>query len=1024
MTEGHPGSVNPNSTSEFPSGRRVPIAGGRLKPPAGARYLGAADDAEIVVITVVLRRRPDGVPRPDFEHFSSTPWFKRRRLGQDEFASKFGASPVDADKVVAFAKEHGLTVRRVHLARRSITISGNPAGMSAAFSVKLGRFEHEIARRPRSRPMRETYRGGDGDVLVPIELDGIVVGVFGLDNRRIGARNGRSDSPDPQGTGNLTVGQVTQLYNFPTNSADGQTIGIVSFDGYDLDILQNTLGTSTPSVTPVLIDGAVNDGALTGETYQDICVASLAAPGAAIAVYLSTDDQRGWFDLIQRVVHPDPGDPVCFVLSSSYYFLNYDDANLLVRSYTSLLNAVDEAFRDAAIQGLTVCIASGDTGAGDGFTNGTAHVQYPASDPWVLSCGGTTIGNIQGSSFDEYVWNDSYAGDNGPVYEATGGGVSAFFPLPPYQQGANVPVSLVDGVTIGRGVPDVAGNASHNSGYDFLPAPNEVPYDASGTSAVAPLYAGLFAVINAALGAPVGFINPLIYQLQSAVCRDVNPYATTPPSGPVDNSLDGTVGYPAGPGWDACTGWGSINGGKLLAALQSAWQRALSVISLWDTFNEGPIEELLALQAPAPVNYPMAFVVVAEAFTSNELGIGTANAIVPQLTMTPAVAGMVITCTGTSSPVVMDPNAPQRFTFDFQVSFSSVAGFPPVSYGPLPVEIKATLSLPSGAGAEAWTSLNLVNQASPYMLPEPSEFGSSPDVRIFKLRVGESFAPVTEGWGTLVDSGDPSADGTAFVQDVIRCYNSLAVNFPPDVGQHPFDQIPSTIQGSTAYSQETDPNTGVRQHNFAVARVRFNDPMVDAKNVRVFFRTFLAYPGARVVSKTNPVNYPLAFDPGGAYRRWSDGIEFGQTNALLGLRGQDIVSVPYFAEQRVDSTVTSMILQTDNPNVQTMAHSPSGTVVCAYFGCWLDLNQAVPDRFPANFLASSDGPFNDNDPSNPLTGTSTVAQAIPAAEPACLVAEIAYDPFSIPTGALPSRVPLLGQRFFGFTAIQRSTPPE
>jgi kumamolisin len=207
------------------------------------------------------------------------------------------------------------------------------------------------------------------------------------------------------------------------------------------------------------------------------------------------------------------------------------------------------------MQGVTVCIASGDTGSDSKVGDGKAHVQYPASDPWVLSIGGTTVGNVQGSSFEEFVWNDvSVFGAN-----ATGGGISDFFGLPAYQSSAGVPQS-VNGNRVGRGVPDVAANASVNSGYPMFAG--GVSFTGNGTSASAPLYAGLIAVLNAALPRPVGFLNPTLYMLGNSVCQNISS-----PPGPADNGLNGVTGYPARPGWNACTGWGRIDGNALLLGL-------------------------------------------------------------------------------------------------------------------------------------------------------------------------------------------------------------------------------------------------------------------------------------------------------------------------------------------------------------------------------------------------------------------------------------------------------------------------
>lgn len=194
--------------------------------------------------------------------------------------------------------------------------------------------------------------------------------------------------------------------------------------------------------------------------------------------------------------------------------------------------------------------------------DGKAHVQYPGSDPWVLSVGGTTIGNVSGSTFDEYVWNDPNPSDPSH-WGTTGGGVSDFFGLPSYQTGAGVPKSINDNTHVGRGVPDVAANASFNAGYTGITV-NGTSSIGNGTSASAPLWAGLIARINAALGVNVGFVNPLLYTIGSSGFHDL-----TGSAGPVDNSNGGVAGYPARIGWDACTGWGSPNGKRLLARIRA-----------------------------------------------------------------------------------------------------------------------------------------------------------------------------------------------------------------------------------------------------------------------------------------------------------------------------------------------------------------------------------------------------------------------------------------------------------------------
>ena len=198
------------------------------------------------------------------------------------------------------------------------------------------------------------------------------------------------------------------------------------------------------------------------------------------------------------------------------------------------------------MMGITVLAASGDDGASDGSTSGTPTVDFPAASPYVVGCGGTKL-TISGSAIGgEQAWNELSSNEG-----ATGGGVSEFFALPTYQQSAKVP-KAPNGF-VGRGVPDVAGDADPASGYDVVVDGQQSVI--GGTSAVAPLWAGLLALINQSLGANAGYINPLLYSAKvEATFHDV---------------MAGSNGnYSAGSGWDACTGLGSPNGAALLAALR------------------------------------------------------------------------------------------------------------------------------------------------------------------------------------------------------------------------------------------------------------------------------------------------------------------------------------------------------------------------------------------------------------------------------------------------------------------------
>jgi kumamolisin len=196
--------------------------------------------------------------------------------------------------------------------------------------------------------------------------------------------------------------------------------------------------------------------------------------------------------------------------------------------------------------GVTVLAAAGDGGGSDGVAGGPLVVDFPASSPYVLACGGTTLILAGSTISSEVVWNDLATGEG-----ATGGGVSESFRLPAYQTAPPVPPAP-NGFS-GRGVPDVAGNADPATGYSVSIDGTSAVY--GGTSAVAPLWAALIARCNQAEGAPLGFLNPSLYRPPVALtCHDIT---------------SGTnEGYSAGPGWDACSGWGSPDGVRLLGALR------------------------------------------------------------------------------------------------------------------------------------------------------------------------------------------------------------------------------------------------------------------------------------------------------------------------------------------------------------------------------------------------------------------------------------------------------------------------
>jgi kumamolisin len=360
------------------------------------------------------------------------------------------------------------------------------------------------------------------------------------------------------GVAGFTPPQLARLYEFPHGDGAGECIGIIELGGgfrvadirkYFLD-----LGLPPPLLHTVRVDGARNRPSTVdsadSEVLLDIEVAAGIAPRARIAVYFAPNTEKGFLDAITTAIHDTYNKPS--VISISWGNPEKSWSRQAMTSY-------DQAFQTAAALGVTVCCASGDAGSGDEnpdqlatlgtAPDGRAHVDFPASSPSVLGCGGTRLIASGAGIASETTWGED------PLRSATGGGVSDFFAVPAYQASTAIPPSVNVGGRHGRGVPDVAGVADPGTGYRIRVDGEE--FVMGGTSAVAPLWAGLVALLNQQIGHPVGFLNPLLYGALSAsgCLRDV--------------TQGGNGGYSAGKGWDPCTGWGSPNGVKLLQALKS-----------------------------------------------------------------------------------------------------------------------------------------------------------------------------------------------------------------------------------------------------------------------------------------------------------------------------------------------------------------------------------------------------------------------------------------------------------------------
>lgn len=511
---------------------------GSDRPPApevqASEPLAAERDIEV---TLILRRQS---PLSE-ESLTAV-------LTPEELASRHGASTADLELVTRTLEELGARVVETDPASRRVRVAGSVGLLSRIFGTSL---ENVTSRGPDGKPV--THRHRTGGLSVPAALDGVVTAVLGLDDRPQ-ARSQLRIMPMSAARLSYTPPELGRIYNFPAGTdGSGQSIAIIELGGgysqQDLDTYFSGLGIATPSVTSVGVDGGTNkpgqdpNGA-DGEVLLDIEVAGALAPKAGIVVYFAPNTDAGFLDALSQAAQASPP-PAAVSIS---WGQSEDAWTQQART------AFDQALADAAALGVTVTAAAGDTGSTDGAGDGKDHVDFPASSPHALACGGTrlTADPATGTITAETVWND------GPA-SATGGGFSDTFPVPSWQSAvlphrngkAKKPKAS------GRGVPDVSGVADPQTGYKVFVDGKEMVI--GGTSAVAPLWAALIARLAQASSRRFGLLQPLLYGNAS---------------GKTGGFRDITAGnngtFTASAGWDPCTGLGSPDGDALLARLNAA----------------------------------------------------------------------------------------------------------------------------------------------------------------------------------------------------------------------------------------------------------------------------------------------------------------------------------------------------------------------------------------------------------------------------------------------------------------------
>jgi kumamolisin len=540
-----------------PAADRRVLANSLHHLPPGSVAKRRTNPNKWIELTLGVRRLK---PLPDLSALDPKRPDERSYMTRAQLRDEYGSDPSAVAKIEKFAADHHLVVTRDERASARLGLAGTAANVGAAFGIKLLDYSH---------PKLGEFHARTGPVMLPAEVADAITGVFGLNNHRVMHRLPRLRQKINALASMATTrpwfvpSELAGIYNFPAADASAECIGLLEFGGgvaqSDVAAYFQKIGVPAPKLQIVAVDGVSTDPTAdpdsTGEVMLDIDIAGALAGGAKIAVYFSTFDEKGLVDILSTVINDETNDPG--VLSVSWGWDEnqpFNGSNFLWSA--AAIDHVNQSLLATAQLGITVCVSTGDDGSEAQVKDGNAHVNFPATSPYVLAVGGTTLharnGKNEETAVTEAVWND------GPG-SGTGGGVSDLTPVPSWQEG-KVPLSINAGNFAGRAIPDVAANADPDTGY-LVMSGGQLGI-VGGTSAAAPLWGSLITRINALLKGRVGNFNALLYDAigPSGVLRDI-----TSGDNDTEGLLDGQ--FKAGPGWDACTGWGAPDGAKLLAAL-------------------------------------------------------------------------------------------------------------------------------------------------------------------------------------------------------------------------------------------------------------------------------------------------------------------------------------------------------------------------------------------------------------------------------------------------------------------------
>lgn len=502
------------------------------------------ESGRVIRTTVTVIRQTSNISLEDYAHGVMNGTLPV--LDNIQFKNMYGALREHLDTVSAYLESFGLVVHNAYRRGSKIDVSGTAEQFNNAFSINLVDVETES----------KTYQSYTGEVHLPEQIKNLV------QNVRLDNRSQPVSKPQPLvgseftslALTRLTPIQVANAYNFPAHEGTGTTIAIwANGGGYTNDNLTSTfspLGLTPPTIVDIFTGFFSNSPDTTDSSVElmlDICVAGGVVPKSKLVIIWANSAvdfiETAIFDTTNNI-----GVASISIATPENYFTSFT------------LREQSETMLAAAALGIPVCAASGDWGAKAVTSASDYTALLPSANPYVISVGGTSL-ELSGSTIvSEVPWIKS------------GGGETTSYDIPFYQAGRGLTVTTSPGgVTrplTKRGFPDLAVNSDGNSGYEFYYGPSNTFTSAGGTSAGAPLIAGLLARITGILGKKVGFINKILYDNPS-IFRDLT----------TGNNAYLGAGYSSTVGWDPVTGLGVPDGTLLKNAILAGTSLTATVIT-------------------------------------------------------------------------------------------------------------------------------------------------------------------------------------------------------------------------------------------------------------------------------------------------------------------------------------------------------------------------------------------------------------------------------------------------------------